>query len=88
MHAKTWNVSIYLSETDDGTEARAVLHTEDTDYVEGHGRARHHPRDPQIPEIGDELAVARALSDLSHRLFEMTTRDLEDVLHERIFLTR
>jgi hypothetical protein len=30
-----------------------------------------------VPEIGDEIAVARALSDLSHRLLQTPTEDVE-----------
>jgi hypothetical protein len=30
-----------------------------------------------VPEIGDEIAVARALSDLSHRLLQAATEDVE-----------
>jgi hypothetical protein len=31
-----------------------------------------------VPEIGDEIAVARALSDLSHRLLHTDTEDVEE----------
>jgi hypothetical protein len=32
-----------------------------------------------VPEIGDEIAVARALSDLGHRLLDAAAGDLEQV---------
>jgi hypothetical protein len=32
-----------------------------------------------VPEIGDELAAARALFDLAHRLLEATVRDIEQL---------
>jgi hypothetical protein len=36
----------------------------------GFGRARRNPADANVPMIGEELASARALSDLSHKLIE------------------
>jgi hypothetical protein len=36
--------------------------------VLGVGVSSRNPRDPEVPEIGDELAVARALADLSEHL--------------------
>jgi hypothetical protein len=36
-----------------------------------------------VPEIGDELAVARALSDLGHRLLVTTAGDIQQVTGER-----
>jgi hypothetical protein len=35
-----------------------------------------------VPEIGDEIAVARALSDLGHRLLHTATGDLEQISGE------
>ena len=34
----------------------------------GHGRARLNPADREVAKIGVEIAVARALSDLAHKL--------------------
>ena len=34
-----------------------------------------------MPEIGDELAVARALSDLAHLLIDATVNDIEAMTH-------
>jgi hypothetical protein len=39
-----------------------------------------------VPEIGDEIAVARALSDLGQRLLNAATGDLEQVSGERAHL--
>jgi hypothetical protein len=35
-----------------------------------------------VPEIGDEIAAARALSDLGHRLIHAATEDVEAVTGE------
>ena len=34
----------------------------------GVGRSRRNPKDQSIPQIGEELAAARALHDLAHHL--------------------
>ena len=82
MHTTTWRVELVLSERGDETHAEAMLRTHDDTHLSGHGRARRNPRDPQVPEIGDELAAARALADLSHALLEAAAGDLEAVTHE------
>ena len=43
----------------------------------GEGLARLHPVDRDVPSIGDELAAARALSELSHLLLDVAARDIE-----------
>ncbi|WP_327591062.1 DUF1876 domain-containing protein [Nonomuraea sp. NBC_00507] len=75
MKAKEWNVRILLTEDGDDTAARAALTIDDT-VVTGNGRARRNPSDPAVPEIGDELAAARALADLAERLAVITQRDI------------
>lgn len=89
MNTKTWHVDVFISERDDGrTHAEAVLLSEGTTTnLSGSGSARRNPRDTEIPEIGDELATARALSDLAHKLLEATAEDIEAVTHERAQLT-
>jgi hypothetical protein len=74
---KTWTVSIEIDEHDGHTRAVARLHTRDTDRMSGVGLARLDPADRDVPEIGDEIAAARALSDLSHRLLQAATEDVE-----------
>ncbi|GAA4677657.1 DUF1876 domain-containing protein [Pseudonocardia yuanmonensis] len=78
MHeAKHWTVSIDIDEYEGRTRAVARLHTRDSDRVVGTGLARLNPADRDVPEIGDELAAARALSELAHRLLDITANDLE-----------
>ncbi|MFC6084571.1 DUF1876 domain-containing protein [Sphaerisporangium aureirubrum] len=70
MQAKEWVVEIHITEddNDDRTVARAVLITEEGRRHESLGHARRNPVDRPVPEIGDELAAGRALSDLSAKL--------------------
>ena len=39
-----------------------------------------------MPEIGDELAVCRALNGLAHDLLESTISDVEGNVHEEVHL--
>jgi hypothetical protein len=82
--AKHWTIDIYLSEEATVTNAEARLHTDDATDLRGHGIARKHPADSDVPEIGDELAAARALSDLAHQLLHAAADDIEAVTHERV----
>ncbi|WP_338089881.1 dsRBD fold-containing protein [Nonomuraea basaltis] len=67
---------IQLTEDGDDTSARAALTTDDGIEVTGAGRARRNPSDPAVPEIGDELAAARALADLAESLAVSARRDI------------
>ncbi|RFU20434.1 DUF1876 domain-containing protein [Geodermatophilus marinus] len=85
--AKTWSVRVDIGEHDGRTRAVAHLETQDTDRegddrLVGVGFARLNPADPDVPEIGDEIAVARALSDLARRLLDTAGGDLEQVSGE------
>lgn len=78
MHAKTWHIEIYLTEDGPRTRAEAVLHTDAGTEIRRVGVARRSPRDPDVPEIGDELAACRALNELTHALFDASVMDVED----------
>ncbi|WP_432971381.1 DUF1876 domain-containing protein [Dactylosporangium sp. CA-233914] len=85
--AKQWTVDVYIGEHNGTTSAEARLHTEEDTEVVGTGKARLNPADEDIPEIGDELAVARALSDLGHRLLLTAAADIEAVSDKPTHLT-
>jgi hypothetical protein len=86
--AKHWTVDIHIDEHEERTRATARLHTRDTTKLVGTGLARLNPADANVPEIGDELAVARALADLAHQLVETTAADIEAVTHKSAHLAR
>jgi hypothetical protein len=77
--AKKWTVDIYVDEHPDSrrTHAEARLHTGDPTDVRGVGISSRNPRDLEVPEIGDELAVARALADLADKLRAAAAGDIE-----------
>lgn len=77
IEAKQWRVDIFIDEHDGRTRAKARLHSRDDTNLVGVGLARLNPTDTDVPEIGDELAVARALSDLAHQLLDATVKDIE-----------
>ena len=79
---KHWTVDIDIDEHDGRTRAIARLGQQGGDRLVGVGLARLNPVDRDVPEIGDELAVARALSELAHNLLEVAAGDIEQVTHE------
>lgn len=83
---KRWTVELFIGETEGRTYAEARLHTSDNTNLLGVGRARLHPADDDVPEIGDELAAARALNDLGHRLLVAAAADILAVTDERVGL--
>lgn len=74
-HIKTWRVEVSLFESEGDTTAHAVLVAE-VPGIEAKGSARRHPLDADVPEIGDEVAVARALRRLSDRLLGVASHDI------------
>jgi hypothetical protein len=64
---RVWTVEVLFTEDGDTVSAEARLSAGARQLV-GWGRARRNPKDPDVPRIGEELATARALSDLSHLL--------------------
>jgi hypothetical protein len=82
--ATTWHIEIFLSEEGDRTRAVAVLRTSAGTELRHEGVAWRNPKDTGVPEIGEELASARALSGLAHDLFEATVSDIEQNVHERV----
>jgi Domain of unknown function (DUF1876) len=49
----------------------------------GHGLARRHPEDQEVTQIGEEIAAARALSDLAHQLLSGAAGQIEGITHQR-----
>ncbi len=81
MNTKTWTVQVMLNEDGDDTIADAALAVENKMQLHGRGTSRRNPRDELEPRIGDELAAARALSDLAHQLLAAAADDIEAKTH-------
>jgi hypothetical protein len=86
--SKRWTVEIHIDEHEGRTRASARLHNRDKTSLVGLGLARLNPADRDVPEIGDELAVARALSDLGHQLLDAAAGDIEQITHQPVHLSR
>ena len=84
---KRWNVEVLIGEAGGRTYAEASLRTEVGDDLTGSGEAHLNPTDIDVPEIGDELAVARALTDLGHRLLVTAAGDIQQVTNRDVTLT-
>lgn len=73
---KIFTVEVEVVEHADHTEAKAELQL-GAAVQGGWGRARRNPADTDRPRIGDELAMARALSDLAHHLLDDVANQIE-----------
>lgn len=79
LSTKRWEVEFFIDEQEDEgrTSAEARLKTGDDTHLQGRGAARLAPGDRAVPEIGAELAAARAPSDLAHRVLDAAAGDIE-----------
>lgn len=78
-------VDVAITEDPEHTEAIARVRVRNRDFAAS-GRARRNPEDPNLPVVGEELAVARALSDLSHQLVGAAADTLESKLGRSVSL--
>ncbi|MFI0424960.1 DUF1876 domain-containing protein [Spongiactinospora gelatinilytica] len=79
MTEKHWNIEVNVVEDEVNTTAQAILTMPTGEEHIGIGNARRNPSDRPVAVIGDELAVGRALADLSGRLLGQGARDVARV---------
>ncbi|GEL18814.1 DUF1876 domain-containing protein [Pseudonocardia asaccharolytica] len=79
---KRWTITVDIDEHENRTRAVARLEIHDSDKLVGVGMARLNPADHKVPEIGDEIATARALSELSHHLLDVAAGNIEQITRE------
>lgn len=72
-----WNIDLTFAEDIDHTTATAVVTTPAGRQLRGTGQASRNPHDRPVPRIGEEVAGARALSNLAHELLEYAAREIE-----------
>jgi hypothetical protein len=87
MQQKRWTVEIFIDEHDGTTRAEARLVTRDETHLVGTGTARRNPHDIDVPEIGDELAVSRALNQLARTLLDASGNDIAAIKHLPVHLS-
>lgn len=76
---KDITLDLHISEDDSNTLAFATLDLRG-DHFEAMGRARRNPADPPMPVIGEELAIARALQQLTSQVMEAAQEKVESFL--------
>jgi hypothetical protein len=76
-------IGVTIDEDDGRTRAKVRLLWRGTEYV-GVGLARCNPADRDVAEIGDELALARGLSDLARQLLSVTADDIRAATDEPV----
>jgi len=81
-HVREWQVRVSIFESGDQTSANVVLLTEAPAHLTARGQSRRGTRDLPVAEIGDEVAVARALRHLADQLLETAAQDVEAVTGE------
>lgn len=82
----SWPVEVSLREQDGKTLAEAQLTRGGIGMI-GHGLARRNPDDQEVMQIGEEIAAARALSDLAHQLVSDAAEQIESITHGRAHLS-
>jgi hypothetical protein len=73
---KDINLAIHVSEDETETMAEVMLDLRG-DQFQAVGKARRNPIDPPSPLIGEELAIARALSQLQDQMLEAARVKIE-----------
>jgi hypothetical protein len=82
----TWSMMLSVQESDGETIATARLAIAGEEHLAGKGKARLNPSDQGVEKIGAEIAMARALSDLAHKLLHAAAQDVEGMTHQRAHL--
>lgn len=86
---KKWTVDVLIAEDDVDRVTHAEVSLRGPGGAERHGTgfARRNPIDAAVPEIGDELAVARALSALAHEMLHAAVDDIQTATREKVTLS-
>jgi hypothetical protein len=79
---RDWEVRVSIFGSDDDAEATVVLLSDSPKHLTAHGRSHRSDDDRVVPEIGDEVAVARALRRLADQLLETAEDDIEGLTGE------
>jgi len=81
-HVREWTVRISIFESGDDTSANIVLLSDAPQQLRARGTSHRSSHDTSVPEIGDEVAVARALRHLADQLMDAAETDVSDMTGE------
>jgi len=87
MQPVGWHIEVEFQEDGTRTEARPGFDWRDGVELRARGTARRNPDDPAQPQIGEEIAAARALSDLVHQLLDKAATQIEETTHKPAHLS-
>lgn len=82
-----WHVDVEFDENDTHTRAALLLRLPDGNELRARGHAMRNPADSPQPRIGEEIAAARALADLTHQLLDKAAGEISEVTHRPAALT-
>ena len=85
-HVREWQVRVSIFESGDDTSAKVVLLSDAPTHLTARGQSRRSTGDTSVPEIGDEVAVARALRHLADQLLETATQDIVAMTGEDAYI--
>ena len=81
MPTTSWHIDVEIDEDDTETRAELTLRLADGGEMQARGMAQRNPSDKPQPRIGEEIATARALSDLTHQLINKAASEISAVTH-------
>ena len=81
MQTADWNIEVAFDEDDSHTKAALMLRLPDGSELRARGHAHRNPADQPQPRIGEEIATARALADLTHQLLDKAAGEISAVTH-------
>ena len=82
MPTTGWHIDVEFDEDDTKTRAALLLRLPDGSELTARGHAMRNPSDQPEPRIGEEIAAARALSELTHQLLDKAAHEISESTHE------
>ncbi|GAA3367264.1 DUF1876 domain-containing protein [Streptomyces sannanensis] len=76
-----WHIEVEFEEVEKTTRASCLVRLQDGTELRAHGHANRHPDDPEQMRVGEEIAAARALNELSRTLLKKAGVEIEEVTH-------
>jgi hypothetical protein len=78
MPSVGWHIEVEFEEDDTHTRAALLVRLPDATELRARGHAKRNAADEPQPRIGEEIAAARALSDLVHQLLDKAAEEISE----------